>query len=350
MRTVAFLCLSITLLIPAESARSASAVAPVSGPWDAGAFDFSSHSKKMRRALSGIACPGQVGAPCLVVFDEGVEARYVTLSGTGYVIDNTSLALRNSDEELDAEGASADGKYLYVTGSHSAKRKTCESNPGSRYVLRFAIEPASGKASPSDRKETGALWSLMNSLPALAEHVGEQKCLGSEPPPKAPELKGQRGVNVEGIAARDGQLHFGFRGPAKDAKAPVLSTNALDFFESKTPKASVTLIEVGEGRGIRDLATVKDGILVLAGPDDDTAHENVGWILGLWDGRPTEVAKLKDPTQLDLSGVKLRSCDEELKPEALAVLRESPDAYEVVIMSDGMCDGGPLKFVLTRTP
>ncbi|QOZ51519.1 DUF3616 domain-containing protein [Bradyrhizobium sp. CCBAU 53338] len=350
MRTAAFLCLLINLLVPTESARSANAVAPVSGPWDAGAFDFSSHSKKMRRALSGIACSGPVGAPCLVVFDEGVEARYVTLSSTGYVIDNTSLPLRNSDEELDAEGASTDGKYFYVTGSHSAKRKTCESNPGSRYVLRFPIDPVSGKAVPSDRKETGALWSLMSSLPALADHVGEQKCLGREPPPKAPELKGQRGVNIEGIAARDGQLHFGFRGPTKNATAPILTTNAREFFETPAPKASVTFVEVGEGRGIRDLAPVKDGILVLAGPDDDTAHENVGWFLGLWDGRPTDVAKLKDPIQLDLSGVKLRSCDEELKPEALAILRDDPDAYEVVIMSDGMCDGGPMKFVLTRTP
>ncbi|WP_422109848.1 DUF3616 domain-containing protein [Bradyrhizobium elkanii] len=52
------------------------------------------------------------------------------LSLTGYTIDNTTVSLRTSDEELDAEGAAADEKYFYVTGSHSAKRKTCESNSG----------------------------------------------------------------------------------------------------------------------------------------------------------------------------------------------------------------------------
>jgi hypothetical protein len=201
---------------------------------------------------------------------------------------------------------------------------------------------------PASRNDTEALWKLMASVPALADRVGEGKCLGTEPPPKAPQLKGQRGVNVEGVAASNELLHFGFRGPVGDGKAPILSTNARQLFESRTPKAEITQIDVGSGRGIRDLAAVKEGILVLAGPDDDAANEKVGWILGLWDGKPAKVAKLKYVAGLDLTGVELRKCDEELKPEALAVLKEDAESYEVVIMSDGMCDGGPLKFVLPR--
>lgn len=158
----------------------------------------------------------------------------------------------------------------------------------------------------------------------------------------------ERGVNIEGLAARDGLLFFGFRGPAKDERAPILSTKADELFKAEAPKADVTFIEVGKGRGIRALARVNDGILVLAGPDDDLANQDVGWILGLWDGKPADVAKLKYAAKPDLSAVKLRKCDDELKPEALAVLRDEPDAYDVIIMSDGMCDGGPLKFTLQR--
>jgi hypothetical protein len=50
-----------------------------------------------------------------------------------------------------------------------------------------------------------------------------------------------------------------------------------------------------------------------------------------------------------LSGVKLRSCDHELKPEALAVTADEPgQPYQAVIFSDGMCDGGPLRFSIPR--
>lgn len=348
LRTASFVALLQVVLLFEAHAQSTKTIAPLSGPWEAGSFEFAAHSKKTRKSVSGIACPRPPGTLCLVAFDEGTEARYVTLSPTGYTIDNTAVSLRKTDDELDAEGAATDGRYVYVTGSHSAKRKTCESNPGSRHVIRLAIDPASGKANPGDYKDSDALWHLMSTLPTLADHVGEQKCLGTEPPPEAPSLSGQRGVNVEGLAVKHGFLHFGFRGPAENAMAPIVTTNAIDFFGDKQPNAEVTFIEVGGGRGIRDLAAVKDGILVLAGPDDDAVHESVGWVLGLWDGKPSDVAKLKYTAKLDLRGVKLRKCDDELKPEALAVLRDDAAGYEVVIMSDGLCDGGPLKFMLPR--
>lgn len=49
-----------------------------------------------------------------------------------------------------------------------------------------------------------------------------------------------------------------------------------------------------------------------------------------------------------LSGVKLRQCDKELKPEAMMVLEETPVAYKLLVLSDGLCDGGPLAFTLAR--
>lgn len=42
------------------------------------------------------------------------------------------------------------------------------------------------------------------------------------------------------------------------------------------------MLHVGSRRGIRDMQAVKDGILVLAGPDDDKASADAGWTISLW--------------------------------------------------------------------
>jgi hypothetical protein len=156
----------------------------------------------------------------------------------------------------------------------------------------------------------------MASVPELREHVGEGMCLGTEPPPDAPSLKGRRGVNIEGMAASGGKLHFGFRGPTKDGTVPILTVDAKALFSRTDSHARVTTFFVREGRGIRDMTAFKDGMLVLAGPDDDEANKDRGWTMSLWDGaqiggavvRPSVLAKL------DLSGVALRECDKEITP------------------------------------
>ena len=51
---------------------------------------------------------------------------------------------------------------------------------------------------------------------------------------------------------------------------------------------------------------------------------------------------------LDLKDVKLRECDKELKPEAMTLLEETATAYKLLVLSDGLCDGGPLTFTVPR--
>jgi hypothetical protein len=330
-------------------------VKPLSGPWEGGKFTFAAHEKKIRKSLSGISCTTKEGAgpTCLVAFDEGVEARFVVLGPDGYLIDNDPVILRKEDAELDAEAVATDGKYYYVAGSHSAKRSTCESNPGSRRLIRFSIDPATGKAlrvggTLAGYDDIDELWRVMASVPELRDHVGEGMCLGTEPPPDARSLKGRRGINIEGLAARGGKLHFGFRGPVQNGTAPILSVNTEELFRRADSRPHVTTLFVGEGRGIRDMTTFKGGILVLAGPDDDEANQERRWTVSLWDeaANGAGVVRPKVLAMLDLSGVALRDCDKEIKPEAIAVVDSSSDHVDVVVMSDGMCDGGPLKFRL----
>lgn len=320
---------------------------PSSGIWEAGAgFEFALKEKKAlktRRSLSGIACNSVATGErmCLAVFDEGLQARYVTLRNSQLIPHSQPVPLMDGDGELDAEGAAADGRYAYVTGSHSAKRSDCTSNPDSRHVLRLTLDPATGRTLPGVQDDAGRLWRLMQTVPALKPYVGERKCLGSEPD--------QLGINIEGLAVRGERLYFGLRGPVIDGAAMVLSVEMQALFDSGQAKPAVTRLALGGNRGIRDLVAVQDGFLLLAGPDDGKANQGISWTLSLWDGKTSSsVVTPKLLANLDLSKVALRACDDELKPEALTVLQESPQHYQVLVLSDGMCDGGALPFTVPR--
>ncbi len=320
---------------------------------------FSFPSIKTRRALSGVACPASKSHErlCLAAFDEGAEARHLTINDDAYVPDNEQVALRPGNIELDAEAAATDGAFYYVAGSHSAKRNDCANNPESRHVVRFRVDPKSGRALRNARgtlagySDTDRLWSIMATTPLLQAHVGDSMCLGTEPPRDAPQLKGKRGVNIEGLAVRNGRLFFGFRGPADDGKAHILAVDADGLFSGKDARPIPVSISVGKGRAIRDLVAVSDGVLVLAGPDDDEKNAGVGWIVSRWDGQETSDSdgQTKTLATLDLGHVKLHSCDHEPRPEALAITADKPgEPYQALIFSDGLCDGGPLRFTIPR--
>jgi hypothetical protein len=320
-------------------------LAPTGAPWDAGdGFPF---EKKVRRAASGIACPAgpAVGKRCLVAFDEGIEARFIVLQDNSYEVDIDPVILLDSAGELDAEGAATDGEFFYVTGSHAVKRGDCADNAVSHNVIRFKGDPATGGAMRgsdgglAERDVRNDLDTVMEALPDLQPHLG--KCLG-----------GEQGIDIEGLAVSGERLYFGFRGPAEGGRAPILSVDKGKFFAGEDADPRVAFVRLGEGRGIRDLQAVKDGILILSGPDDGSS--SVEWRISLWDGASDGAGDSVPQVlaELDLSGVSLRdsaSCkDKETKPEALAVLEDAADHYRVLILSDGMCDGGPLSFVLNR--
>ncbi|MDB5885410.1 MAG: hypothetical protein JWR74_1581 [Polaromonas sp.] len=342
-------------------------VQPDGPPWDSGAgFDFDlgkKNLKKTRQSVSGMACnlDARQRRICLIAFDEGAQARYAYIGDKTLAADAEAVVLRNTEEELDAEGAATDGQYFYIAGSHSAKRNDCASNPGSRHVLRFRVDPATGRAARSadgsgtlaGYGDTGRLWALMQAQPGLAAYVGERKCLGAGPPGKAPQLAGRQGVNIEGLAVQGGRLYFGFRGPSLNGVAQVLAVDADALFDAQAtrgPQATLARLALGPNRGIRDMVAAKSGFLLLAGPDDSPASQGAGWVVAWWDGQSAEgrVVQPKVLAALDLGGAKLRKCDQEIKPEAMTVLEETPAAYRLLVLSDGLCDGGPLAFTVAR--
>ncbi|KRE17500.1 hypothetical protein ASE63_13725 [Bosea sp. Root381] len=351
IRIALAMLLGLPLLAGPADAADPPALAPLGGILSSGqGFTFASKQNKTRRSLSGIACPSLPKAPgfCLAVFDEGGEARYLTLGKEGLRPDAERVGVLPGTVELDGEGAATDGRFYYVVGSHSAKRGDCASNPGSRHLIRFPIDPATGRGKLAELVDTGALWTLMAGIPGLKKHVGEAMCLGSEPPEDAPHLPGRRGVNIEGLAVKDGRLFVGFRGPAKDGQARILSVDADALFAGGDPRARLFSVAVGAGRAVRDLVAASDGILVLAGPDDDKSNEKRGFTVLRWNAKDGS-DNVRPLASLDLRGVKLRGCDEEIKPEAITLLADRPgEPYDAVILSDGLCDGGPLRFAIPR--
>jgi hypothetical protein len=347
-------CSSLALAQTTPPAQ-APLVAPSGLIWGSGAgFSFDVKGKKLqktRQSASGIACTVNASQQrvCLVAFDEGTQAGFATVKDGTLVPDPQAFPFTGLHGELDAEGAATDGRYVYVTGSHSAKRGDCASNPDSRLVLRLQLDPASGRAVPASLKTSERLWPLMLAQPELQAYVGERKCLGTEPPPKAPGLSGQQGINIEGLAVQGQRLVFGFRGPVINGAALTLAVDAQALFEGGDAKPQVTRLALGAHRGIRDMVAVSDGMLLLAGPDDDHASQSEGWAIFHWDGRPSQrLVQSRLLAKLDLGAVQLRQCDAELKPEALTVLQDSSSAYRLLLLSDGLCDGGPMVLTLQK--
>ena len=223
------------LAVVAGCAHAQPLVVPDSGPWPSGkGFQFDSREKKTRQSVSGMACNLDANKfpVCLVVFDEGMDARFASLGKESLLVQSERVALGAAGGELDAEGAASDGRYFYVTGSHSAKRSDCKSNPASRQVIRFRVDPATGRAlrSPAGDAQgalvgyqsSGRLWSILQALPELQSFVGERMCLGSDAPSGAPGLSGRQGINIEGLALRGDRLYFGLRGPVQRGVARVV--------------------------------------------------------------------------------------------------------------------------------
>jgi hypothetical protein len=89
----------------------------------------------------------------------------------------------------------------------------------------------------------------------------------------------------------------------------------------------------GKGRGVRDLAAYKDGILVLAGPVNDPPEgyeiRKGDYTVMWWDGTASK-------RLLDLKGY-----GKEVKPEAITPLDENSGELRALILFDGPDEGKP---------
>lgn len=322
----------------AAQPRQAVVLRPESGPLAAhGSFGFGGKADKVRRSLSGIACPVRTGstAHCLAAFDEGNEVRTLTMDGDDYRLSSTPIRLGAKAAELDAEGVASDGRrYLYVTGSHARTRDGCANNPASRQIWRIPYDGSEGLSAQAlagaQIESSQAAWRAMRRRADL----GASRC------------PGRGGLNVEGLAWFDGRLVLGLRQGTARGRVRWLAFDAEALFTGEEVSMHVHTAPMGPGVGIRDLATVADGVLMLIGPDDQADNADQPWRIVLWE--PRRDSLVTELATLSLPAVPADGCSRRIKPEAMAVLDDSPRHYRIVLLSDGLCDGGPMRFTVPR--
>ena len=235
-------------------------------------------NEKKSEDVSGIACAVPNGFPrsCMVIDDEVQHAQYVTLD-EGRIIAGTTIRLINDEHqgkplELDGEGvAYADGFY-YVIGSHGHPRDPEHSLNPTLIKARIAASSQIVRIRLNDNDTASVERSAK-----LSEVISAQP----ELQPFMDRRLDDNGVTIEGIALRRGRIYAGFRSPIIDNHAPILSVSIECLFGAGVADPQVHLLPFGDGRGVRDLAPLDDGILVLAGPP---AEESGTYAIFWWDG------------------------------------------------------------------
>ncbi|MBR0904400.1 DUF3616 domain-containing protein [Bradyrhizobium liaoningense] len=285
-----------------------------------------------RMNLSGAACVPTTPkfTSCLIANDEKKYAQFFSIEGNALVPRNLIL-LSDEEKDPDAEGVAYDDGFFYVTGSHGRSRHSDKKNLSSYTVFRIAVDPQTGV--PKTKPDA-------NRVDGVEQSSRLRKVLKNDDDVEAyfNESLAEGGINIEGIAVRNGRMYLGLRGPSLKRRAYVLSVNADALFTKHDDlKPRARSLELGKDAGIRDLAVVRDGLLILAGP---TRDEDVPYSVWLWDGS-SEAAK--PLATLDLSKVK-----EGAKAEILLPLEEDAAGIRVLVMFDGVENGGAISFKIKR--
>lgn len=235
--------------------------------------------------------------------------------------------------EVDIEGVafSPEEQAYFVVGSHGLGKKKGDFQPDRHSIYRVPLDPATG-AVKKDGIRRGSLLAWLEQTPEIAPHVRQP-------------LQ-QNGLNIEGLTWANGRLYFGLRAPHKDGRGLVIEVETRDLFGGKPGPLKVHSIPVAKGRGIREIAAVRDGFVIITGnasaeaskkipvsaaPGPDTRFELI-----FWNGRDAAVEHIG---RLPENGG---------KGEALLVLDDSDAHLDLLVVFDGLLGGEPLAVRLHR--
>jgi len=275
--------------------------------------DNLTHDKELR---DGLSVALRMGDTLWLANDESVTLERLTLSekdSTGrssFARDHKQFALHDflplplpphgetSDRinEADIEGLACDNKYLWLTGSHSLRRKQpkpddsmkkafkrlCSvSKDGNRYLLaRIPIAEQDGgytllkETEQKGRKRTAARLrgdehgNELTRLLEQDEHFGPFMSIPGK----------DNGFDIEGIAIAGKHLLLGLRGPVLRGWAAIIEVALVDDDEPGWLRLA-PVDDEGQmlrkhfldlaGLGIRDLCPQGKDLLILAGPTMD---------------------------------------------------------------------------------
>jgi len=265
-------------------------------------FDPGQRPAAEKKALFDLSSVSRVGPHLWLGADEGRGLDRLSAVGEGEFAKHAYFPLDGlldlpGDDEIDLEGLAHDGHYLWIAGSHSLKRdKPGDDGDDAERIARLA-----------DVERDDARW-LLARIPVVPDpDTGDWAPHASVPHPQdgtlltARQLKSAKGGNqlvralrddehlapflripskengfdVEGLAAADGRLYLGLRGPVLRGWAVVLSVEPRETAKPGRLKLRM-LDDVGRryrkhfldlaGMGIRELSVHGDDLLILAGP------------------------------------------------------------------------------------
>jgi hypothetical protein len=258
--------------------------------------------EKIRDNLSAIVLDG---THLWLGGDEGTSIHRMTRDASGHFGDHTSFELKETldlpgpaKEEIDIEGLDVDGGYVWLIGSHSAKRKkTDDDKPAEENIQRLTkIEAAGNRFTlarvPLDNAATpvAALGDLTAArlkgdanANLLTEALRGDPHVGRFVPRVMPDgsIEGipskDNGFDVEGLAVTGNRVFLGLRGPVVRGWTSVIElqlntsgdgTLTLDTIGSSGRPYLKHLLQL-DGLGVRELVIAGDDLLILAGPSMD---------------------------------------------------------------------------------
>jgi hypothetical protein len=286
--------------------------------------------------ISGL---GIVGDFLVIGSDETNRCQILKATDRGYaLLADSDVVLADDGKEVDIEGIACEGKRVYAIGSHALVRPKLEKGESYRknreQIERIRFHPSRDLLASFTLGEDGKASSIRKA--SLRSVIEANPILR----PFARIPANENGVNIEGLAVKEGRLYVGFRGPIlRGNYVPVLACD-FDHVES----AHLLWVNL-EGLGVRDLAGTKEGFLILAGPMGDGPGS---FKLFSWNGRDC----LPGVERPDNAGEIKELCriphEENAKAEGIAITQENESFYEFLIAFDGLKNGGIKRFRLSK--
>lgn len=260
-------------------------------------LDFHTESEDMHGELSAIAQTPD--GSLWVGSDEMQSVERLSPTGTYIYGEHKSFHLQNFVDlfrdkgEVDIEGMDYSDGYLWLTGSHSVKRKKTKGKKATKDLDRLAtvypelnryllaripvfegslLQTYTASDKPESPRRAGTLQKD-DDQNVLLEAL-------SNDPHLAPYLtipNKENGLDVEGLAVRGNRIFLGLRGPVlrgwailleievEEQEAGVLSLKPIGSSGQYYQKHMLDL----SGLGIRELCIHGDDLIILAGPTMD---------------------------------------------------------------------------------
>ena len=304
------------------------------------------------RDLSGSASFG--GDKALVISDETRAAQEVSIDRAARTLTAGKQVplLPGSGPELDLEGVAAlvEPRAYFLVGSQALSRKGGVLEPDRGWLFRLPVDETGAP-------DAGAVTKI--DLRAILAADAELK-------PFMDKTADENGLDIEGLAGREGVLFLGLRAPVRDGEATILSMEAAALWGGKAAsgggqaalgsgqdalgsgQATVThhRIALGEGRGIRDLVALADdaGFLLLAGPSGGggggkKSALGEAYEFWHWPGPGSPAVRL--------GPLGPAATSDQAKAEGMLILSQSSTHIEGIIFHDGPKNGAPHGFRLS---